>query len=83
MQSAKSYLKDTSNFVRKLNELGKLPENPVLVTIDVVGLYSSILHADILEGLSAKLEEREDRSVASEDLLQMARFVLKNNFFQI
>ena len=57
MQSAKSYLKDTSNFVRKLNELGKLPENPVLVTIDVVGLYSSILHADILEGLSAKLEE--------------------------
>ena len=83
MQSAKSYLKDTSNFVRKLNELGKLPENPVLVTIDVVGLYSSILHADILEGLSAKLEEREDRSVASEDLLQMARFVLKNNFFQM
>ena len=83
MQSAKSYLKDTSNFVRKLNELGKLPENPVLVTIDVVGLYSSILHADILEGLSTKLEEREDRSVASEDLLEMARFVLKNNFFQI
>ena len=26
MQSAKSYIKDTSDFLRKLNELGKLPE---------------------------------------------------------
>ena len=34
------------------------------------------------EALSAKLEEREDKRIATEDLLQMARFVLKNNFFE-
>ena len=77
MQSAKSYIKDTSNFLRKLNDLGKLPENAILVTPYVVGLYPSIPHVDRLEPLSAKSEEREDRSIATEDLLEMARFVLK------
>ena len=54
MQSAKSYIKDTSDFLRKLNELSKLPENAVLVTTDVAGLYSSIPHAD--ESLVQPLE---------------------------
>ena len=79
MQSAKSYIKDTSDFLRKLNELSKLPENAILVTTDVAGLYSSIPHADGLEALLVMLEEREDKSIASEDLLKMAKFVLKNN----
>ena len=82
MQSAKSYIKDTSDFLRKLNELGKLPENAILVTKDVAGLYPSIPHADLLEALSAKLEEREDKSIVTEDLLQMERFILKNKFFE-
>ena len=82
MQSAKSYIKDTSDFFKKVNELGKLPENAILVTTDVVGLYFIILHADGLEALSTKLEEREDKSITTEDLLGMTRFVLKNIFFK-
>ena len=53
-----------------------------MVATDVVSLYSGIPHADGLEALSAKLEEREDKGIATEDLLQMAGFVLKNNFFE-
>ena len=82
MQSAKSYIKDTSDFLRKLNDLGKLPKNPILVAADAVGLHPSIPHADGLEALSAKLEERKDKSIAIEDLLQIARFFLRNNFFK-
>ena len=63
--------------LRKLNELGKSPENAIMITTDVIGLYTSIPHADWLEALLAKLEEREDKSVATENLLQMAKFVLK------
>ena len=61
MQSGKSYIKDTSNFLRKLNELGKLPQNATMVTTDVVGLYPSIPHADGLEALSAELENERIR----------------------
>ena len=82
MESAKSYIKDTSDFLRKMIEPGKLPENAILITTDAVGLYPSIPHADGLEALSTKLEERQDKSIATEDLLQMAKFVLKNNFFE-
>ena len=69
MQSAKSYIKDTSDFLRKLKELGEVRENTILVTADVVGLYPSIPRSDGLEALSVKLEERVDKSIAMEDLL--------------
>ena len=82
MQSAKSYIKDTSDFLRKLKELGEVPENAILATADVVGLYPSIPHSDGLEALSVKSEERVDKSIATEDFLQMTRFVLKNNFYE-
>ena len=36
MQSAKWYEKDASDFLRKLNELGKLLRNGILVTTDAV-----------------------------------------------
>ena len=55
----------------------------MLVTTDVVGLYPSIPHAVRLEALSTKLEERQYKSIATEDLLQMAKFVLKNNFLNL
>ena len=77
-----SYIKDTSDFLRKLKGLGKVPENAILVTADVVGLYPSIPHEDGLEALYTKLEEQEDKRIATEDILQMAKFVLKNNFFE-
>ena len=83
MKSAKSCIKDTSDFLRKLSDLGKLPENAILVTADVVGSYPSIPHAYGLEALSGKLEEPEYESIATEGILQMARFVLKNNFFEL
>ena len=54
-----------------------------MVTADVVGSYPSIPHAYGLEALSGKLEEPEDESIATEGILQMARFVLKNNFFEL
>ena len=49
---------------------------------DVVALHPSILHEDGLKYLFPRLEEREVKQVSSEDLVQMARFVLKNNFFE-
>ena len=57
MRSAKSYLRDTSNFFKKLKELGCEPQNVLLGTGDLVGLYPSIPHLDRLEVLSIKLDQ--------------------------
>ena len=82
MRSAKSCIKDTGDFLNKLKELVSVPQNALLVTVDAVGLYPSIPHQDGLDALSIKLEQREDKKISTEDLLEMAQFVLKNNYFE-
>ena len=44
MRKGWSYIKDSQDFINKLRELGKIPDNAILVTADVVGLYPSIPH---------------------------------------
>ena len=78
MQLAKSYVNDTSEFLRKIKELGKVLDGAILVTADAVGLYLSIPHEDHLDTLSEKLETCQDKKIAKEDLLKMAKFFLKN-----
>ena len=59
-----------------------MPSNAILVTVDVVGLYSSIPHDAGLKALHEKLEGRNDKSIRTADLVNMADFVLKNNYFE-
>ena len=82
MRTGRSYIRDTGHLLDKLKELGKIPENALLVTADVASLYPSIPHEDGLRALYTKLEEREDKTVSSESLVNLAEFVLKNNYFE-
>ena len=82
MKSGKPYVKDTGDFLEEIKSLGRIPEDAVLVTADVVGLHPSIPHDAGLKALYEKLEERSDKKVPSADLVEMAEFVLKNNFFE-
>ena len=82
MKGGKSYVKGTNHFWEKLKELGKVSPNAILVTADVVGLYPSIPHDSGLKALYEKLEERNDKSVPTADLVNMADFVLKSNYFE-
>ena len=45
-QAVKLYIKDTNDFLKKLRSLPKLPDNIVLCTVDVVGLYPNIPHEE-------------------------------------
>ena len=59
MQSSWAYIKDSGDFLRKIKQIGNLPENSILVTVDVAGLYPSILHELGLKALEEALEKRE------------------------
>ena len=56
-------------------------QDALLVTTDVVGLYPSIPHQVGLKALKETLDKRENRNIATNDLIKMAEFVLKNNYF--
>ena len=60
MQKGISYIRDSEHFLEKIKNISTLPENAILVTADVVGLYLSIPHQ---AGLSALKEDLENRSV--------------------
>ena len=64
-----SYVQDSNDMLRKLKDMERLPENAILVTIDVVGLYPHIPH------------QREEQGIPTEDIVDLASIVLKNNNF--
>ena len=65
-----------------MGEISDIPENAVLVTADVVGLYPSITHKAGLKALKSALEKREQKHIPTEKLINMAEFMLKNNLFE-
>ena len=82
MQEGESYIKDTGDFLNKIKNIHGIPENAILVTADVVGLYPSIPHQAGLEALREALDKRKTHKVPTGKLVKMAEFVLKNNYFQ-
>ena len=65
-----SYVKIPGVFISKRKRIGSAPENATLATADIVGLYPSITH-----------DVGKQKKSATADLLNMAEFVLKSNFF--
>ena len=55
-QKVKSYIKDTNDFLRKLDALPSLPQDIILCAIDVVGLYPNIPHENGLVAMWKSLD---------------------------
>ena len=83
MQNGWSYIKDSNHFIKKIKHLKNIPDNAILVTADVVGLYPRIPHEAELRALKEVLDRREEKTNSTEDLVKMAELVLKNNFFEL
>ena len=64
----KSYIKDTNDLLNKLRSLPKLPENIILCTVDVVGLYPNIPHEEGLSALRKQLDNRMEKYISSDTL---------------
>ena len=82
MQKGKSYIRDSGDFIGKIKNLTSIPSGSLLVTADVVGLYPNIPHDLGLKALREALAKRENKTVATDELVKMAEFVLKNNYFE-
>ena len=81
----KSYVRDTTDFIRKLEKLGELPPNCQLVTMDVTSLYTNIPNN---EGLKAAMKlltayrPQADVRPSNLNLVKMLEMVLTKNNFQ-
>ena len=82
VQNVKSYIRDTNNFLSKLASLPPLPDDVILCTVDVVGLYPNIPHDEGLIAMRKALDLRKDKRISTESLIELAECVLKNNIFE-
>ena len=81
-QNSKPCIKDTNDFLSKLASLPSLPDDVILCTIDVVGLYPNIPHDEGLIAMRKTLDLRKDKRISTESLIELAECVLKNNIFE-
>ena len=55
MRNSNSYIRDSSHFLEKIKNIRSIPDNAMLVTADVVGLYPSIPHSAGINSLKTEL----------------------------
>ena len=77
-----SYLRDTKDFITKLNQLKSIPNNSILVTMDVRSLYTNIDHHEGAEACFEALEKRKNKTISSSLLRRLILLVLKSNIFR-
>lgn len=81
VQFVPSVIKDTTQFLKKLQNVGYIPETAIMCTIDVVGLYPHIPHGENLNSLR-KMFAYAGCIIPQDDLIKMAKLVLENNYFE-
>ena len=58
VKELKSYVKDSTDFIRKINSMEKIPDNSILVTMDVRSLYINIPNKLQTEKSSSKKKQK-------------------------
>ena len=66
-----------------MNDLPELPENASLAIFDVVTLYPNNPHEQGLEIMKTFLNERDDTPLSTDSLCELAKIILKENFFEL
>ena len=82
MRKCKSYIRDTKDFLSKLNDIKSLPNNAILVTMDVASLYTNIDHNEGASACYKMLQKRKNKKIPSTLLKRLILLVLKSNIFR-
>ena len=80
-QALPSYIRDTTDFIIRLKNLGRVPENSILVTLDVSSLYTNIDTDDGLAIIEEELTKTGQTQPSAETLTCLLEKVLKLNNF--
>ena len=56
IKELKSFVKDSLNFVKRTNNLGNIPENNILVSLDVRSLYTNFPHKEGINAVETTLK---------------------------
>jgi hypothetical protein len=78
VKKLKSFVEDSSDFLRQIEGM-KLGENELMFSMDVVALYPSVPKEGGRNAMRKNLEQRTDKSIPTEELMELAKLVLETN----
>ena len=82
--SHSSYIKDTPDFLRQLQDLnlaGELPLHALLVVIDAIGLYTNIPQEEGVQCVEEALEEQSNSTVPGKYIARLLEIILQHSVF--
>ena len=57
VKKLKSYVKDTTDFIKKMEAIDNVSDDSYLVSLDVCSLYTNIPHKERIEAVKQKLKK--------------------------
>ncbi|XP_070549126.1 uncharacterized protein [Ptychodera flava] len=81
VRSLPSFIKDTTHHLQDLQHISP-PEGAILVTMDVVSLYTNIPHSYGIQAVKEMIEENNTITVNPELICEMLQFILTKNYFE-
>ena len=81
VETLPSFIKDTTDYLQKMQALNPLPADTFLVTMDVTSLYTNITHADGIDACKEVWDSRTSKVPPTDCLVQLLTMVLKKNNF--
>ena len=71
-----------NDFLSSLASLPTLPDDVILCTIDVAGLYPNISHVEELITMKKFLDLRKDKRIPNESFIELVECLLNYNIFE-
>ncbi|XP_071139779.1 uncharacterized protein [Mytilus edulis] len=81
VQQLPSHIQDTTDYLKKMNSLSPLPNNTILVSMDVCSLYTNIPKDEGIAACEKVWNTRKDKHPQTDCLVQLLKLVLENNNF--
>ena len=78
-----SYVKDTQNFLRKLEKVKDIPQESLLVTLDVKSLYTNIPNNESIKAVKESYEKYKEKTVSTKVIITFLSLILTLNNFAV
>ena len=82
IKGIKSHIKDTTDFINKIEQIQELPENTILVTMDVRSLFTQIPHNEGISAVARALERLKESKVSNRVIIKFLSLTLYLNNFE-
>ena len=76
-----SYVQDTTDFLRKINQTDFVPHNPYLVSLDLKSLCTNITNAEGIRSVKKSLEKYSKRTASTKVITTFLTLILTLNKF--